>query len=104
MIAVLRLEGKHDEALDRTRTMDDSDDSSIWQMRAGSAYELGQTREDTGLLQESVESWRRILELVEKAADTKTWAKAQNDLGKTLLALAELKQQQEHAPEVFQSE
>ena len=96
VIAVLRLEGKHEEALIRTRAMHDSNDSSIWQMSAGSAYELGQTREDTALLKESVESWQRVLELVEKAADEKTWAKAQNDLGKTLLAWAELEQQQEH--------
>src|SRR6266436_2272259 len=88
-IATLRLEGKHEEALDELRKMKETQNPEVWRMRAESAYELGQLPVNAKLLEESISAWQRVLKVMKRDEDPDGWYDAQKGLGSALLTLSE---------------
>jgi len=87
-IRELRLAGRHEEALERLRTIEPITPEILW-MRADSAYEAGQTSPEPELLQESIEVWKQLLERTARGENPERWAMTQCNLGIALSRLGE---------------
>lgn len=88
-IATLRLEGKHDKALEELRKLEGNENPEVWRMRADSAYELGQLPFNSELLEESITAWQHVIGAIKRDDDPDRWYDVQSGLGSALLALSE---------------
>jgi tetratricopeptide (TPR) repeat protein len=95
-VATLRLEGRHEEALEILRPMQAENSPEVWRMLAESAYELGQLSSDPDLMRESISSWEKAIELVSKEESPDVWYALQIGLGKSLQFLSDLDPDKQH--------